>query len=372
MQVTIVAHDVGSVGGMERQLAELVLGLRRRGHAVTVIARTCALPADAGVEFRRVRGPRRPFIVAYPWFMLAGSLALWRWRRGVVQATGAIVLGRVDAIAVHYLHQVGGVTPSRSTTLFRAHVKAAGVFKRVAERVCFRASRTATFVCVSEGLAAELREHFPALAARVVTIHNGVDTDAFAPGAGRARAAALRARLGLAEGRLLAVFVGGEWERKGLRAAIEALAAAREWDLLVVGAGDQRRYRELARALGVDDAVHWLGVARDVQPVYELADAFVLPSRYETFSLVTFEAAACGVPIVASAVNGVRELIDDGENGFLVVPEPQAIAACLQRLGADPQLRARIGAAARRTALAYSWTEMVAAHERLYVQLAGG
>ena len=70
--VTIVAHDIGSVGGMERVLAELILGLRARGHEVTVIARTCALPQDAGVKFHRVRGPSRPALLAYPWFMLAG------------------------------------------------------------------------------------------------------------------------------------------------------------------------------------------------------------------------------------------------------------------------------------------------------------
>src|SRR5579862_1361475 len=72
-EITIVAHDIGPVGGMERVLSELILGLRERGHEITVIARTCELPAQAGVRFRRVRGPARPFLLAYPWFLLAGS-----------------------------------------------------------------------------------------------------------------------------------------------------------------------------------------------------------------------------------------------------------------------------------------------------------
>ena len=92
--VTIVAADVGAVGGMERQLEQLLLGLRSMGHEVTVIARTCELPEGSGVVFHRVRAPGRPFLLAYPWFMIAGSLALQRWRRGVVQVTGAIVLTR--------------------------------------------------------------------------------------------------------------------------------------------------------------------------------------------------------------------------------------------------------------------------------------
>ncbi len=370
-QVTLVAHDVGPVGGMERQLAELALGLRCRGHEVRVIARTCELPADAGVVFHRVRGPRRPFLVAYPWFALAGSLVVWRRRRGVVQATGAIVLNRVDAIAVHCCHQVHRSTPHRPGPLRRWHVRAVGAVARVSERLCFRANRTATFVCVSDGVAAEMREHFPELAERVVAIHNGVDTGAFAPGARAADARALRARLGIPPERLVLAFVGGDWGHKGLRTVIEALARAGEWDLVVAGRGHVPPYRELAEALGVGGAVHWLGVVRDMPVVYGLADAFVLASGYETFSLVTFEAAASGLPVIATPVNGVRELIEDRRSGLLAAPEPEAIAARLRELAADPDLRARLGAAAREAVLGFSWEEMVARHEALYARLAG-
>jgi hypothetical protein len=151
--VTIVANDVGSVGGMERVLAELAVGLRGLGHRVTVIARTCAVPPGAGIAFHRVRGPARPFLLAYPWFVLAGSLTVWRRRRGIVQATGAVVLNRVDVVAVHYCHQVGPAYASRSSLLFRAHVRLVRVVKRVSERLCFRRNRNAIFICVSEGVA---------------------------------------------------------------------------------------------------------------------------------------------------------------------------------------------------------------------------
>jgi glycosyltransferase involved in cell wall biosynthesis len=193
--VTIVAHDIGSVRGMERQLSALVVGLQRLGHRITVIARTCELPAGTEVDFHRVKGPRRPFLIAYPWFMFAGTLAVRRWRRGVVQATGAIVLNSVDVIAVHYCHQVGAPTPSRVTLMFRVHVKLAGALKRLGERVCFRKRRAAVFVCVSDGVAEEIREHYPALSARTVAIHNGIDTTSFAPGIHHSQAEALRATL---------------------------------------------------------------------------------------------------------------------------------------------------------------------------------
>jgi UDP-glucose:(heptosyl)LPS alpha-1,3-glucosyltransferase len=356
---------------MERQLAELILGLRGVGHMVTVIARTCELPADSGVVFHRVRAPGRPFLLAYPWFMLAGSLAVRRWRRGIVQATGAIVLNRLDVVAIHYLHQVGPANPSRATALFRGHVKLAGILKRLGERLCFSVNRAAAFVCVSEGVADEVREHFPRLADRVVTIHNGVDTETFAPGVRRDDARAARSSLNISEGQLVAAFVGSEWERKGLEPAIRALGLDRRWALVVAGEGDRARYQALADSLGVGEAVRWLGVTPDVQLVYALADAFLLASSYETFSLVTFEAAASGLPILATPVSGVSELIDDGQNGFLIDRSPETIAARLQQLAGDPALRARLGQAARRSALRFGWREMVMRQHELYERLAG-
>ncbi len=370
-EVTIVAHDIGSVGGMERVLAELILGLRAIGHPVTAIARTCALPASAGVSFHRVPGPARPVLLAYPWFLLAGSLMLWRHRRGVVHSTGAIVLNRVDVLAVHYLHAVGPVTPSRSSSLYRLHARLVSALLALGERLIFARNRSAVFVGVSDGVADELREHYPRLRERVRSIHNGVDVQAFAPHedrAGERRAA--RERFGVPSDRLVAAFVGSEWERKGLEPAIRALAAAGEWDLAVAGDGDREHYQALADSLGVGRALHWLGVLADVEPVYALADAFVLPSSYETFSLVTFEAAASGLPLLATPVNGVRELLRDGENGFTIDRDPATIAARLRVLGQDEALRERLGARARSSALAFSWEAMVRKHHELYEQLA--
>jgi glycosyltransferase involved in cell wall biosynthesis len=367
--VTIVANDTGSVGGMELVLAELVTGLRDLGHTVTVIARTFEVPDREGVVFRRVPGPSRPFLLAYPWFVLAGSLAVWRWRRGVVQVTGAVVFNRADVVHVHYCHQVGPANPSRSTPLLRAQARIVGIVKRISERACFRVNSRASFVCVSDGVADEVREHYPELADRVITIHNGVDTDRFTPGRRDADARALRAALEIPDGRLVAAFVGSEWERKGLRPLIQALALAPGWCVLVAGDGDRQRYQALADSLGVANAVHWLGIISDVRPVYELADAFVLPSSYETFSLVSFEAAASGLPILATPVNGVRELIRDGHNGFVISRDAAEIAGRLCQLAADPALRRRLGERARESALEFSWRKMVAEHHELYARL---
>ena len=115
--------------------------------------------------------------------MIAGTLAVRRHRRGVVQTTGTIVLNRVDAVAIHCCHQVFRAAPRSQTPLFEAYERALGLFKRTAERLCVALNRTALFVCVSEGVAEEMRRYYPRAAERVVTIHNGVDAAEFRPGA---------------------------------------------------------------------------------------------------------------------------------------------------------------------------------------------
>jgi UDP-glucose:(heptosyl)LPS alpha-1,3-glucosyltransferase len=370
--VTLVAHHVGVVGGMERILAELAIGLTRRGHQVTVIAYGCDLPAGSGVTFRRVRGPSRPFFVGYLWFMVAATVAVRRWRRGLVLTMGAIVLNRVDMIAVQYCQQAGRPTPRRTSWPYRLNAKVSIVVARIGERVAFARGRPARFVCASEGVAQEIREHFPKQADRTVTIHNGVDLDAFAPGSRRGEMEALRESLKLDSDRLIAIFVGSEWERKGLEPAIQALALVDGWDLLVVGNGDRERYQRVAQQAGVEAMVHWLGVSRDVAPIYQLADAFVFPTSYEAFPLVALEAAASGLPILATPVNGVRELVSDGVNGFLITRDANVIARRLQELGEDRELRERLASGARSSALRFSWETMVAAHHDLYSRLAAG
>jgi UDP-glucose:(heptosyl)LPS alpha-1,3-glucosyltransferase len=368
-EVTIVAHHVGSVGGMERQITQLIMGLRRRGHRVTVIAYACELPAGADVRFRRVRGPSRPLLLSHPWFMVAASIAVRRWRRGVVQVTGAIVLNRVDVVTIHYCHQVGPTNPSRSSWLFRVNAKAAALLGKWAERLCFPINRPSRFVCVSDGVADEVREYFPKQADRVITIHNGVDIEAFVPGAHEHQAQAMRSTLRIEADRHVAIFVGGEWARKGLDAAIRALAQATAWDLLVVGSGDRERYHALAERAGVAAAVHWLGISYEVAPLYEMADALVFPSSYEAFPLVVLEAAASGLPILATPVSGVRELVRDDVNGYFISADPAVIAERLEELAADPLKRERLGAAARRAAIEFDWERMVAKHEQLYIDL---
>jgi glycosyltransferase involved in cell wall biosynthesis len=362
--VTVVAHDVGGVGGMERQLNELIVGLIKAGSRVTVISRTCDMTSLPNLRWIRVRGPSRPFVIAYPWFFLMGTIITLLRKRGVTHSTGAILLSRTEICTVHFCHHAASnLTPatraSRSNLLYRINAWISWHMKRIAERYCYRPSRIACLVGVSGGVVRELETHFPAMRERLLVVANGVDTDVFHP-------AVAPEREKDRDGPLAAIFVGSEWNRKGLDFAIESLVGCPNVALTVVGEGDVESYRDLARRIGVDGRVEFVGPSADVSLWYRRADVFLLPTAYETFSLVAYEAAASGLPLLVTKVNGVEDLLRDGENGWFIERDTATIRPRLRKLAADRPLTRRMGARARVDSMSYSWTEMVRRYRALY------
>jgi len=371
--VTIVAHHVGTPGGMESQLGRLVSGLLERGHEVTVVTRACGVPPHPRLRLVRVRAPNRPFPLRFAWFFVAGSVAAHRHRHRLLHTTGALVANRADVSTVHFCSRAFARTglsrTDRDSLPYRLNSALTAWLSRGAEALAYRPGHTRRLVGVSRGVAGELRRLFPAIAADVSTIANGVDLEHFKPDP--AARAQVRAEIGASPEELIAVFVGIEWERKGLRHAIEALAAAPRWSLLVAGSGDEVRFAQIAEAAGVADRVRFLGLRDDAPHVLAAADAFVLPTAYESFSMATFEAAACGLALLNTRVHGVDELLTDDVNGWFVERDGADIAGRLRALE-DPELRARMGEQARAAAAGFGWDPVVDAYAALYERLATG
>src|SRR5205823_10094486 len=103
---------------------------------------------------------------------------------------------------------------------------------------------------------------------------------------------------------------------------------------------------------------------------YRAADLFVLPSTYETFSIVSFEAAACGLPLVIPYLAGAGELVGDDEAGIVVARDAGAIAGAIEALAGDADRRAALGAEARRRAAPFTWARSAASVASLYRRLA--
>jgi glycosyltransferase involved in cell wall biosynthesis len=201
---------------------------------------------------------------------------------------------------------------------------------------------------------------------RIAIISSGVDCARFRPAAAEDRHSA-RARLGIPDDAVVLGTLGALEERKGHRYLLEAMAElCREQQppLVCLIAGDGSRRAELERdaaAAGIAGAVRFLGRVDDARPVLWAVDIFVFPSLHEGLGVALLEAAACGLPAVASRTGGIQEVIIDGRTGLLVPPENAgAIAAATRRLIATPAERAAMGAAARERALSEYTMETMA------------
>jgi glycosyltransferase involved in cell wall biosynthesis len=245
--------------------------------------------------------------------------------------------------------------------------------KRAAYRLLYRAAlrRLDGFIAVSEDVrAAVMREIGAVPDEKIAVIYNSVDLRRYQISVDRA---AIRRGLGLPEGARVASMVATCKRQKGHSYLIEAAGSlvARRPDLhiLLIGDGELRGALEAqARAAGVERHIHFLGSRLDVPELLAASDYFVLPSLWEGLSMALVEAMAAGLPVVATAVSGSRQVMLDGETGLLVPPaDPQQLAAALQALLDDPERARAMGAAARRRVeRAFSAQKQAADHIALY------
>jgi glycosyltransferase involved in cell wall biosynthesis len=371
LHAALVAHDVEEGrGGMERVCVELI---RSRAGEVdfTVVSRTLADDLRPQVRWIRVRAPERPFVLKYAVFFILAGIRLRSIEADLRHAVGAIVPNRVDVATVHFCHAgyrvaTTRLAPSEGPVVRRLNTGFARLVSMAAERWCYRAERLRAFAAVSDGIANELSSHFPGIP--IFITPNGVDQRRFRPTTERPSA-------GRAEGSPVALFVGGDWDGKGLALAIEGLAEAGRrgavaLQLWVVGRGDKQRFARFADRNGVAGRVRFFGYRGDVERFYQAADIFVLPSSYEAHSLVAHEAAAAGLPVVLTRVNGGERLVGADQAGVLVERDPRSVGSALAQLALDPVLRRRRSIAAQVRAGAFTWERSTEAVLSLYRNLA--
>ncbi len=375
-------------GGLNVYVRELSRELERRGHTIDIFTRrTDADTPEAtliGSSTRVVQVEAGPFA--------ADKRALRRhmetFRQGVMAfAERDLAPRRYDLVHGHYWMS-GWVGQTLAECWDAPHVV---MFHTLAEaknrhhpgerepryRIAGEravAQRADRIICAGEGERDLLRELYGVPASRVSIVPCGVDTLNFRPMDGR-RAKEL---MGLDPDIPVLLFVGRIEPLKGIDVVIRASAHLEgRFQLLVVGgdAKDLRRKRDLqklAREIGVAGNVVFADAVphSELPGVYNAADVCVVPSYYESFGLVALEAMACGVPVVASRVGGLKETVQDGRTGYLVpwrCPEP--FAERLDLLLTNESLRRTLGREARAAAERFRWPEIAAQVETVYHDL---
>lgn len=359
----LVVIDEMEVGGSQRQVVNLLLGLAAQGREAALLyfrspSFLVGELADAGVPVHRIlkRGRYDPaFVWKLARFLRAGRYDLVHCFSITAEVWVRLVLPLVPG--TRFVCSVRGLSKELSPLTWRAK----GWVMRRAEATISNSAVAAAYVAKRCGLPVECIDVVP----NGLPVREERDLQA---------RNAHRALLGLPLCQPLLLFVGRLVPQKNLATLLQALAlipADRRPLLWLAGEGPERsRLEALVRRLDLYRSVRLLGERDDVEVLMAAADVLVLPSLEEGLSNVILEAMAAGLPVVASAVGGNTELVEHGRTGLLCDPtDPHSVAAAIQRLFDDPDLRRQLGRSTREKVVRdYSMEGMVtrtmAIHDR--------
>jgi len=327
-------------GGAARSVVELAQRLPEHGFEVTVAAphdpALVAVLAETGTRF-------------VPVAMTGRS----DWR-SFARLHGLLRRERFDVVHTHCrnadLH--GGLSARAAGVPLVAHLRGllvdgegrlgSGLVDRVHR--AFLARVPDRIIAISDAVRARALQELRSPPDRIVTVLNGVDLEDFSAEARMP----LRRELALPGGVFLVVSIGTFGRCKGQDVLLRALALLPgRVHAAFAGEGESGAFESLARELGVAARVRFLGPRDDVPALLAACDALVQPSRWEGFGRSAAEAMAAGRPVVASAVGGLEEIVQDGKTGLLVAPDrPELLAAAIARLANEPPLARRLARAA--------------------------
>ncbi len=357
MNIGIICY--ASIGGSGIVATELGKALADRGHQVHFISADLPFRLTEfhpGLSFHRVQTPSYP-LFREPQYVLSLTnrvvqvarefdLEIVHAHYAVPHATVALLAQQVLASSARGEASRGGRPPKVVTTLHGTDITLVGSDASYSEIVAYSIERSDGVTAVSESLASATREQL-GVTRPIEVIPNFIDCDLYR----RRSEAKLRARFAGDAGTKLLIHVSNFRPVKRIDTVMEVFARVTRRvpaRLLLVGDGPElATAHRLARELGVADRTDILGAQEAVIPLLSIADVFLLPSAQESFGLAALEAMACGVPVVASRVGGLPEVIDDGVTGFLRAPDDlDGMAEGAIAVLTDPRLHDRIAKAA--------------------------
>lgn len=367
LTIAIICHP--TVGGSGVVASELGMALAERGHEVHVVSYlrpvrvTEALPR---VHFHEVPITRYP-LFQYPPYTLA-------------LATKLATLSRehpIDILHAHYAiphavsaylcrEMLGNAHPKIVTTLHGTDITLLGLDESFYEITRFSLQKSDGVTAVSSYLANETRDRFCIECAPEV-IHNFIDLERFSP---RNFDAERRAQYACPDEALIGHLSNFRWVKRpqDVVKVFHRIVQHKSARLMMVGDGPDRETAErIADELGVKDRIYFLGSEQKVEELLPLMDLFLLPSAQESFGLAALEAMACGVPVIATDVGGLPELVNQGESGYLLpLRDTDAMSQKALDILLDPGKLDAMRRGARRRAEAFDRASTVDKYEAFY------
>lgn len=377
MRIAFAMINCNRRDGSARAVNEVVERLARRGHEVHLYAREAEDLDLSLLRWHRIPGPNWPEIADFYSYYRAVNFLLRGHQYDIVHSIGCntiranvVTIQNIQPAKVKVMRRFARherVSPPRRFTRWLYLTATTAIEKKL---YAHRPGKPPLlFLPVSRGVEKELRDYYDLGPSPVRIVPNAADTAIFHP-ASDAERAAWRAANGLAGDDVVCLFSGGEWARKGLDFAIQAMGKLPDPKAKLFVAGDdadRERYKTMAAECGVAGRVIFGGFRQDIATAMGAADLFLFPSHYEAFSLATIEAAACGLPVIATKINGTEDFIQPGRNGEFIPHDPAAIANVLAPLVGNAILRRTMGATARDIVERnYTWDRVAALTEDAY------
>ncbi len=375
LRIALVIEDVGLGGGQERVIAELAPRLAR-SHDVHLVCFTVRDIDLAGITVHRLRNPRLPLGARALWFALASSHAIRPRDFDVVLAQGGNTLAQ-NALLAHTGHRERRRVRTDLQRRFGMRSPLRRAWEVVRDHAFVSLEARAVRRCrgrimtVSRSVREYFLREYDLGPDEVFVTRNGVNHSVFRRDLRDEARPRIRGLLGLAEEEFVALFMGGRWYEKRLAEVVKALPLTREpVRLLVVGNGEREAFEAIAREAGVLERIIFVPHVDRPQEYLAMADCLVAPNPEEPFGLVTLEAAACGLPLLATRTGAALDLIEDGVSGFFVGPDPVEIARRLDELCADRALLAAMSEAVHERAQSFSWDRQAEEIEALMLRFA--
>ena len=356
MRIAVLSSEYREVGGREKFVFEVTERLFARHHCEAHLFAARRDTETSGVTFHKV--PLIPFPrwfkpISFAWF-----------------ADRMLRTGSYDIIHSHDRNFTQDILTHHGlphkTWVRQVRKKRKSLFDRATawvEEKGITHPGSPWILPVSELSRNELRKAFRIPDSRMRVIHPGISTKRFfTMDRGSCRARILRSH-GFHQEDLLLLFVGMNFEVKGLDRVLEGLALFTEGGtkntrvkLLVVGKGDEKLYGKMASEMRIGDQVLFAGVSREVEKYFMASDFFILPSRLDTFGMVVLEAMAAGLPVIIAGTVGAKDIVSPGQNGFILSEEdPIAdMKSSLEKL-MHRDIRRTMGENARKEAALHDW-----------------
>lgn len=318
MKLAFIKKRFSIHGGAERYLQTLITQLKDSGHEVHVFANQWS--DEERITFHKVN--------ILPFSSLFSSLTFNINSRGKINEPGFDCIISFERTTCQDIYRAGegchaewlkirsAVEPLYKRLSFK--INPLHVYMLKLEKEIFK--NTKLIVANSEMVKRQIIDHYAIPEEKITVIYNGVDLKRFSPQNNDRWRKDVRESLKISEDSKVLLFVGSGFERKGLRTFIKALPLIKDHNFMaiIIGKGDTDRYRAMAKRLGVLNHILFLGIQKEIEMFYASADLFVLPTLYDPFSNATLEAMASGLPVITTKNNGAAELIENGQEGFVM------------------------------------------------------